>query len=74
MKKLYLDICTYCRPFDDQQILRIRLEIDAFYLILKHIEMGNYQSVISPVHFREVSAISALEERLKVETILKRII
>lgn len=72
MKKLYLDVCTYCRPFDDQQVLRIRLETDAFYLILKHIEMGHYQAVVSSVHFREVGAISTLEERLKIETILKR--
>jgi hypothetical protein len=22
MKRLYLDVCTYCRPFDDQNFLR----------------------------------------------------
>jgi hypothetical protein len=37
MKTLYLDVCTYCRPFDNQDALRIRLETEAFYLILQHI-------------------------------------
>ncbi|VAX31569.1 hypothetical protein MNBD_NITROSPIRAE03-72 [hydrothermal vent metagenome] len=25
-KKLYIDVCTLCRPFDDQDIMRIRLD------------------------------------------------
>jgi predicted nucleic acid-binding protein len=64
MKKLYLDVCTYCRPFDNQDALRIRLETEAFYLILQHIEQNHYQSVISPVHLKEIEAIDAIEERL----------
>jgi len=50
MKRLYLDVCTYCRPFDNQNALRIRLETDAFYLIMKHIKEGKYKAVLSPVH------------------------
>ncbi len=30
---LYLDVCAYCRPFDNQQSLRIRLETDALYIL-----------------------------------------
>jgi len=37
-KRLYLDVCTLCRPFDDQNMMRIRLETDAFYLILRNIQ------------------------------------
>jgi hypothetical protein len=42
MKTLYLDVCTLCRPFDDQQQLRIRLVTDAVLLILRLIETGRY--------------------------------
>jgi len=31
---IYLDVCTLCRPFDDQSFLRIRLETDAVNLIM----------------------------------------
>jgi predicted nucleic acid-binding protein len=73
MKTLYLDVCTYCRPFDEQQSLRIRLETDAVYLILKHIEQSNYCAVLSPVHFEEINAIREIEERLKLNTLLERL-
>ena len=33
--KLYLDVCTLCRPFDDQNRMRIRLETDSYYLIMQ---------------------------------------
>ncbi len=64
MKTLYLDVCTYCRPFDNQDALRIRLETEAFYLILQHIQQNHYQSVVSPVHIKEIDAIENIEERL----------
>jgi len=28
-KKLYIDVCTLCRPFDDQNVMKIRIETDA---------------------------------------------
>ena len=64
MKTLYLDVCTYCRPFDNQDALRIRLETEAFYLILQHIQQNRYQSVVSLVHIKEIDAIENIEERL----------
>ena len=63
-KKLYLDVCTLCRPFDDQNIMRIRLETDAFYLILQNIQNKLYEMVVSPVHFKEIETIEELRERL----------
>jgi hypothetical protein len=27
--RLYLDVCIICRPYDDQKMMRIRLETDA---------------------------------------------
>lgn len=71
MKVIYLDVCTYCRPFDNQNALRVRLETEAFYLILQHIEHNYYQSVISPVHLKEIDAINSIEERLLLKTQLE---
>lgn len=73
MKILYLDVCTLCRPFDDQQQLRIRMETDALYLIVRHIETGRYRAAVSPVHFYEVDAIREREERMEVGALLQRL-
>lgn len=72
MKTLYLDVCTLCRPFDDQQQLLIRLETDAILLIQRHIENKNYRAIKSPVHSKEVSAIRNTEERLEIERLINR--
>jgi len=66
MKKLYLDVCTICRPYDNQDIMRIRLETDAFYLILSGIQRGIYEMVISPMHFKEMESIEDIQERIQV--------
>jgi predicted nucleic acid-binding protein len=73
MKTLYLDICALCRPFDDQSQLRIRLESDAVFLILKRIETGLYRAVVSLVHYKEVGAIRETNERLEMESLLRRL-
>ena len=73
MKTLYLDVCFLCRPFDDQNQLRIRLETDAMLLILKRIENGLDRAIISPVHYKEVSAIRETSERLEMESLLSRL-
>ena len=70
--RLYLDVCTLCRPYDDQHLMRIRLETDAFYLILQHIQNGRYTMIVSPVHFREVAAIEATRERTEITALLHR--
>ena len=58
---LYLDVCTLCRPFDDQSMMRIRLETDSYHLIMQAIQEGKYQvdvTVMTPVEF-------CLQENLK---------
>jgi predicted nucleic acid-binding protein len=70
--KIYLDVCTLCRPYDDQNLMRIRLETDAFYLILQHVQNGRYTMIVSPVHFREVAAIEETRERAEVTALLHR--
>lgn len=70
--RVYLDVCTLCRPYDDQNLMRIRLETDAFYLILQHIQNGRLTMIVSPVHFREVAAIEETPERAEVTALLYR--
>ncbi|HJW86914.1 MAG TPA: hypothetical protein VJ440_09805 [Candidatus Brocadiaceae bacterium] len=72
MKKIYLDVCTLCRPFDNQSLMRIRLETDAYYLILKSIQDGNCEMIVSPVHFKEVEAIEDSYERMELIVLLNR--
>ena len=71
-KSVYLDVCTFCRPYDDQSLMRIRLETDALYLILQHVQNSRYTMIVSPVHVREVDAIEEPHERLEVMTRQRR--
>lgn len=70
---VYLDVCTLCRRFDDQTQMRIRLETEAIQLILSHIESGELQMVISPVHTVEIDAITTLSEREHLSLILRQL-
>jgi predicted nucleic acid-binding protein len=71
-KKIYLDVCTLCRPFDDQAMMRVRLETDAYYLILQAVQNKKYALIVSPVHFLEIDAIDDVEERYEVAALLKK--
>jgi hypothetical protein len=73
MKRVYLDVCALCRPFDDQSQIRIRMETDAVQLILAHIREGKIQLIISPVHRVEISATANTEERIQLETLLEHL-
>ncbi|GAK48833.1 hypothetical protein U14_00044 [Candidatus Moduliflexus flocculans] len=71
-KQLYLDVCTLCRPFDDQRAMRVRLETDAYYLILQAVKNARYEMIISAVHFEEIQAITDIQERYEVLSILNQ--
>jgi len=71
-ERLYLDVCTLCRPFDDQTVMRIRLETDAYYLILQSIQNGRYEMITSPVHVKEIEAIEDVHERMELMVLLNR--
>ena len=62
-RRIYLDVCALCRPFDDQTQMRIRLETDAVRLILSHVRTGDLTLVVSPAHQVEIGAIGDLTER-----------
>lgn len=70
-KTLYIDISTLCRPFDDQSLMRIRIETDAYYLILRALQETKYTMVVSPVHIEEANAISDTEERREILAVLE---
>ncbi len=67
---LYLDVCTLCRPFDDQNLSRIRLETESYYRILQAIQDGRYALLYSPVHLAEIAAIKDPLERNEVKATL----
>ena len=73
MKKIYLDVCALCRPYDDQSYTRIHLETTAVQLILRAIEKGNYELFYSLVHEEEISDISNYQERVDLLYLLKEI-
>ena len=45
--RIYLDNCSFNRPFDDQSQIRIRLEAEAKLRIQEEIRSGNYQLIWS---------------------------
>ena len=45
--RIYLDICTFNRPFDDQNQLKIKLETEAKLFIQQGIIKGSYELVWS---------------------------
>ena len=71
--QVYLDVCALCRPFDDQQQLRIRLETDAVQLILTHVRQKNLKMITAPMHFTELMATTKNEERSQLLFLLKQL-
>lgn len=72
-KYIYLDVCSMSRPFDDQNIIRIRLETEAVNLILLKVKEGPFKLLVSPTHFKEVEAIPDPIERIELQTVLKKL-
>ena len=72
-RRIYLDVCSLCRPFDDQTQMRIRLETDAVQLILSHVRAGNLTLVVSPAHMIEIGAIEDLTERAHLFSTLRQV-
>ena len=71
IKSVYLDVCALSRPFDNQAFLRIKLETEAVNLILSKIRAGEFDLVVSPVHWEEIEAISGAFERIELQERLK---
>jgi len=69
---IYLDTCTWCRPFDDQTQDRIRDETAAFYEIMLHVERGDIEIAGSQALLAEIEDISGEAKRKRVRTLVKR--
>ena len=72
-KPIYFDVCTLSRPFDEQHYLRIKLETEAFNLILSGVKNGNSEMLFSPVHIKEINAIPDAAERVELLTLLEKL-
>ena len=72
-RRVYLDVCVLCRPFDDQNQMRVRLETDAVTLIISHVRRGDLWMPVSPVHQTEIAAISEKDEREYLQALLLQV-
>ena len=71
MKKLYLDMNIYNRPFDDQSQVRIKLETIAINAILKTIKSGRFTLLWSFMVEFENSLNPYDDVRIEIEMVLK---
>ena len=67
---IYLDVCVLCRPFDDQSLIRTRLETEAVNLIISKVKENHYKIISSPVHTKEIESIRDDIERYHLTTLL----
>ncbi|UBF25474.1 PIN domain-containing protein [Kovacikia minuta CCNUW1] len=67
MQRIYLDVCCFNRPFDDQTQSRIRVESEAVLAILERCEMGEWELIISEMVEIEVTQIADQERRQRIE-------
>ncbi len=56
MDRVYLDMCSLKRPFDDQRASRVREEATAVAAIISQAEGGQIALVRSPAHLVENDA------------------
>jgi len=67
--KIYMDVCCLCRPFDDQTIGRIRLEVTAVQEIIRRCATHEFTMITSEAITEELSKIPDINKRLRVEKI-----
>lgn len=70
-KRIYLDVCALCRPFDEQRQARIRLETNAVLLICEHIKSESLRMIVSPAHYLEIKAIAQRQEARQILEFLR---
>jgi predicted nucleic acid-binding protein len=63
---IYLDVCCFCRPYDDKTSERIRLEADAVLSILDRCKTGELTLLGSVVIDEEISFLGDNEKRAEV--------
>jgi predicted nucleic acid-binding protein len=73
VKRIYLDVCALCRPFDDQRQIRIALETQAVHLILSQVRLQRFELLLSPAHEAEILAIRDRQERDELLLLLQQV-
>ena len=71
LKRIYLDVCVLCRPFDDQQQTRIREEAEALAAVIKTVRRSDYELIVSPAHQLEISKIQSRQKRYDLMLLLQ---
>ncbi len=69
--RLYLDVCSLNRPYDDPSIDRNRLEAEAVMIMLGRVSDGRHWLVSSEIIDREVAACPDLEKAELVKETLR---
>lgn len=67
---IYLDVCCFNRPFDDQTQARILLESEAILQIINYCQSGQWELVNSTVLESEIAQISNPIKKEQVEQFL----
>lgn len=67
MLRIYLDVCCFNRPFDDQTQSRIRVETEAVLAILERCETEAWELIISEMVETELAQIADQERRQRIE-------
>jgi len=70
--RIYLDVSSLNRPFDDQGQVRIRLEADAITWILERMDEGDWTQVSSDMATIEVTAIQDPDRKARVRLLLPK--
>ncbi len=70
MPRIYLDVCCFNRPFDDQSQARIRIETEAVLGILERCEAGEWELIGSEMVETEVAQIVDRDRRQRIESAL----
>ena len=70
-RRVYLDVSALCRPFDNQDQMRIRLETDAVHLILSQLRTKTLTLIVTAAHDSEIAAIEDWAEREHLQLLLQ---
>ena len=70
MTKIYMDVCCWNRPFDDQTQARVHLEAEAVLAVVSEIEGGQLQLLHSEVVDLEIANAPDLKRRERLQTLI----
>lgn len=70
MTKIYIDVCCWNRPFDDQTQTRIHLEPEAVMAVVTEIERSRFQLIHSEVVDLEIENTPEIELRKRLQALI----